>query len=154
MTDATLSGGTVRLRARFESGQALVEHLRRRPATGGVEPTGTYRAVWPHHLQIPGADIVAIKALVASLPLLRLAGDPDEAEAFPALTPRRDPMPGGATAPHSHAPHGGAFPTSDAPTGQGLPPKAGVRVRGDGRARSPDQRRGYLAAHFSTREDA
>ncbi|TXL72527.1 hypothetical protein FHP25_24850 [Vineibacter terrae] len=129
MTDATYQTNAVRLRARFESGQALVEHLRRRADGKGVEPTGVYRRAWPHDLQITGRGIHGIKAIVAALPLAKFAADPDEAEAFAGLMPRRE---------------------------EKLPPTAGVEVRGGGRADETDRpaRRGYLAAHFNTREDS
>lgn len=102
MTDATYQANAVRLRARFESGQALVEHLRRAPAGSHIEPTGVYRRVWPHELQIPGQTIHGLKALVAGLPLATFAGDPDEAEAFATLVPRR-PRQGAADAPSQPA---------------------------------------------------
>jgi len=128
MTDATVQANAVRLRARFENGQALVEHLRRRPNGGGVEPAGVYRRVWPHQIEIPRQTIHGLKAILAGLPLVKFAEDPDEAEAFAGLLPNR----------------------------RRLPPKAGEETRGDGRPEETEQvpRRGYLSAHYSTGEDA
>ncbi|HEX2886798.1 hypothetical protein [Vineibacter terrae] len=125
MTDATYQANAVRLRARLPNGQVLIEHLRRIGAGGGIEPTGIYRAVWPFHIEIPGQDIHALKALASALPLATFARDPDEVDAFGNLVPRRPPQ-AATDAPAAPA------------TGQQEPAL-----------------RGFLAAHFSTKgEDA
>lgn len=124
MTDATVQANPVRLRARLENGQALVEHLRRRHNGGGVEPAGVYRRVWPHQLEIPRQTVPGLKALVAGLPLVKFAEDPDEAEAFAGLMPRR---------PHSD---GSGAPAPQSSSDQQAP-----------------KRRGYLAAQYRTGEN-